>query len=217
MKCLLRTGGVVLCGGLLAVGDAAAFGSEAVEEWLQRLRHDDRRARLEAAYAFNAGDDPETWLEHVPGLIDALEDDDAFVRAQAATVLGELRVESDTVVPALIGTLRDEDRTIRSHAAGADARQAAVAVARRLDDPEQTVRKAAAEALDRLKTNSPHRLQGQRNRQAAEGCLRGDRPRGGAARETNAVQHRPAAVDRLSPRLSRYDPGHSTDHVLSQR
>lgn len=57
--------------------------------------------------------------EVVPVLIDALEDDDAYVRAEAVSVLGITNVKSDEVFGALVSALGDADDGPRGNAASA--------------------------------------------------------------------------------------------------
>jgi HEAT repeat protein len=57
--------------------------------------------------------------EAVPALIAALKDQDAGVRWEAATALGEIGLEAKEAVPALIAALKDQNELVRWYAARA--------------------------------------------------------------------------------------------------
>ena len=57
--------------------------------------------------------------EAVPVLIDALKDENIYVRRRAALVLVKIGPEAKAAVPALIDALKDKDKDVRSNAAEA--------------------------------------------------------------------------------------------------
>ncbi len=88
----------------------------------------------------------------VPPLIRALQDEDGWVRREAAQALGEIK--DARAVPPLIRALQDEDEGVREAAAEAlgkigDA-QAVPTLIQALQDKNEEVRKAAAEALGKI-------------------------------------------------------------------
>lgn len=92
----------------------------------------------------------------VPLLLDGLVDDDAGVRAVAATYLGIIHEEGDTVVPALIETLKDENAEVRTAAAsalgsfGPGAEKAIPALRKAAGDRDENVAREAGLALVKL-------------------------------------------------------------------
>jgi HEAT repeat protein len=102
----------------------------------------------------------------VPGLAAALKDPDVTVRATAAGALAEIGPVAGDAIPALVAALKDSDIDVRGGAAYAlgeicvrldsidDARRnrsAITALSQVLkDDPEASVRTAAADAIGKL-------------------------------------------------------------------
>src|SRR5262249_24313159 len=89
----------------------------------------------------------------VATLVESLKDREAFVRAEAASILAEMRAKADAAVPALIAALADPIGFVRSDAAkrlgkiGPKAKPAVPALVNLLKDPDEGVRWTAAHAL----------------------------------------------------------------------
>jgi len=96
----------------------------------------------------------------VPGLVAALKDSDAFVRANAAITLGFLREGSDIVVPALINALNDEQNRVALSGAKAlarlqtDAIGAIPALLQMAQSLDPSRRAAAIDALNQIDSES---------------------------------------------------------------
>jgi HEAT repeat protein len=95
----------------------------------------------------------------VPSLAKALKANDALVRQQAAGALGQIGVAAEEAVPALVEALVDAEWTVRRQAAvalgriGPRALRAAEAALKRCQsDSNNLVRKAAREALAKLRS-----------------------------------------------------------------
>jgi hypothetical protein len=89
----------------------------------------------------------------LPGLIDALKDEDDEVRQLSALALASIGRDA---VPALLQALQDNNKEKRAAAAyaigriGPQAREAIPDLVKALKDPETTVKRSSAEALSRL-------------------------------------------------------------------
>jgi HEAT repeat protein len=92
----------------------------------------------------------------VPGLIAALKDPDAMVRANAAITLGFLREQSQLVVPALVGALGDEENRVALSAAKglarlkSDARSAIPALLQEAQSADSDRRAASINAIKQI-------------------------------------------------------------------
>ena len=86
-------------------------------DWVRRLRSPESSERLHAVKAL--GDRPKEADVVVPALADALHDEDAFVRRDAAEALGRIGPASRPGIPALVGALRDANGAVRREAARA--------------------------------------------------------------------------------------------------
>ncbi len=92
----------------------------------------------------------------VPALIAALNDENSYVRWNAAVALGHLGPDAREAVPALIAALKDTDQSVQYDAAialgwiGPDAREAVPALIVALKDKNESVRFLAAKALGRI-------------------------------------------------------------------
>jgi HEAT repeat protein len=88
----------------------------------------------------------------IPVLVEALNDENPFVRSQVAEALGNIRDAS--AIPVLIRILKDEDSKVREMAAGALGKigdeSAAPALIGTLNDDDMNVRCAAAAALGNM-------------------------------------------------------------------
>jgi HEAT repeat protein len=93
------------------------------------------------------------YKELIPGLMEALKDEDSEVRQFAALALAALGREA---LPALMEALKDPNKEERSAAAyaigriGPQARESIPVLVKVLKDPEATVKRSAAEALGRV-------------------------------------------------------------------
>lgn len=115
----------------------------------------DSKSSVQAQGAFGLGLLGEKAKPAVPALVRALGSPDTLVRQQAASSLGQIGdVEA---VPALVSALGDKEWTIRRQAAvalgaiGPPARGAETALRKCERDAHAPVRKAAAEALARVR------------------------------------------------------------------
>jgi HEAT repeat protein len=92
----------------------------------------------------------------VPELIRALQSEESYLRAEAASVLAEMGTKADAAVPALIAALKDTVGSVRSEAAralgkiGPKAKPAVAVLIALLKDQDEGVRSAAALALGNL-------------------------------------------------------------------
>ena len=92
----------------------------------------------------------------VPSLIVALEDDDPFVRFNAATALGRIDWDATPAIPALIHALTNQHRWVRFNSAyslellGPLANDAGPALKAAMNDSDPDVRRKALEALKRI-------------------------------------------------------------------
>jgi vesicle coat complex subunit len=100
--------------------------------------------------------------EAVPALIKALGETNADVRASAAEALGEIGPQKEEVVPALIAALDDPESFVRASAAwalgniGPEAGPAAPELKRLTEkDPDESVRRDAREALEKIANGEP--------------------------------------------------------------
>jgi HEAT repeat protein len=123
-------------------------------DWVARLKSKDRAEREEAAGVLrqDLGRDDQAF---VPDLIEAVKDDNPFVRGIVVAALGRLGLVGDAreITPALAEALADKDFTVRSGAAealkrlGPKARPAIPALVVALKDRDARVGRIAAETL----------------------------------------------------------------------
>ena len=129
---------------------------KSVEELERMLADPNPRVQVQGAYglaALGTGAAPA-----VPTLTRALKAEDALVRQQVAVALGEIGPEAGSAAPNLVVALSDSEWQVRRQAAvalgqiGPTARQAANdALTRCLRDSHHLVRRAATEALPKLR------------------------------------------------------------------
>lgn len=99
----------------------------------------------------------------VPGLVAALKDPDAFVRANAAITLGFLREDPSVVVPALVERLSDDQGRVVGSAIKAlgrlqgDAISAVSALMKMTQSPDEGLREGAFAALKQIDPNAAKR------------------------------------------------------------
>jgi hypothetical protein len=116
------------------------------------VQHPLRDVRVDAAFLLTKQTNHQEKAA-VPGLLDALHDDDARLRAAAAKALGE--IGDPTAVPELLRAMnKDADGNIRWAASGALSKIGEAAVpglAVALKDDDWKVRRSAAEALSGMR------------------------------------------------------------------
>jgi HEAT repeat protein len=94
----------------------ARIGPVAYPALIERLKHEDKHVRVEAAYGLGVTGSDAT-DDVCLALADALKDPDRDVRQFAAQSLGKIGPAAKLAVPALIELLQDEDQFVRLHAA----------------------------------------------------------------------------------------------------
>jgi HEAT repeat protein len=149
---------------LHAVYALAARGEEAIPVLLQALRREAAEhlktnlenehtnpSQLDAVFALSAVGQPA-----VPHMVALLADEDWWLRAAAADVLGDLGKVARDTVPQLTHALDDESEWVRRNAIealgniGPAASEAVPALSRRLQDPQSWIRHNAAMALAKI-------------------------------------------------------------------
>ena len=149
---------------LRAVYDLAAHGEEAMPVLLNAL-HGEAAARLETNLA-NAHTNPSqldavfalsaVGRPAVPHMVELLDENDWWLRAAAADVLGDLGTTASDTVPHLTRALDDEAEWVRRNAVealgniGPAAVEAVPALSRRLQDSESWIRHNAALSLAKI-------------------------------------------------------------------
>jgi HEAT repeat protein len=99
---------------------AAGCGWHSTDHWRQQLKDADVVKRRQAVRELAAR--PAEAERVVPALVEALGDDNGYVRHDAAAALGNFGPEAKTAVPALVAALADRERSVRT-AAGAALRK----------------------------------------------------------------------------------------------
>jgi len=108
--------------------------------------------------------------ERLLGLLDALQDDDADKRLEAAELLSIVDAQGAEVIAGLLGRVRDPDKRVRAAIVQTLAEQGGAvptvwnAIRTCLRDKSEIVVKAALEAADILETVSPELLEAVRER-----------------------------------------------------
>jgi HEAT repeat protein len=93
------------------------FGPHSTDDWLQQIKDPDvvkRRQAIRELATRTA--DAERIL---PGLVEALQDENGYVRHDAAITLGKFGPAAKQGVPALMVALKDKERGVRKAAAQA--------------------------------------------------------------------------------------------------
>ncbi len=153
-----RACGVLLALLLLATGCGSRppYQGRSVAELERMLGDADAKVQTQGAYGL--GLLGEKAAPAVPALAKALKANNVLVRQQAAGALGQVGPGAAEAVPALVEALADPEWTVRRQAAvtlgriGAPARAAAEAALERCTrDANKLVRKAAQEALGKLR------------------------------------------------------------------
>ncbi len=121
-------------------------------EWIALTKASGTDVRMFAAVAIgNIGPDAKT---AIPALTELFKDKDNVVRCLAAQAVGSIGSEAKAAIPSLMGLLKDE--YARGHAAwalgniGLEAKIATPALTELLKDKDEDVRRAAADALDKI-------------------------------------------------------------------
>src|SRR5882724_1745783 len=128
--------------------DEPSFDGKPLREWVQELQGADAKARSRAAFALGRMAHPAVG----PHLINALKDEEPFVRWTAAFSLSVIGAGAEAAVPALIGALGDPEDYVREQAYGAmvsidpEKIPPGLALERALEDPSHAVRVQAARA-----------------------------------------------------------------------
>ena len=92
----MNLGKRMILGGLLLL---AAGCGKSTSQWTEQMKSSDSVARLHAVHALKGRvNEPQVV---VPALIDALKDDDTFIRRDAARALGRFGPEAAPAVPSL--------------------------------------------------------------------------------------------------------------------
>lgn len=95
----------------------AGCGGKSTGDWAAQLRSGDASQRL---HAIRALEDRGAEAAVVPALAEALKDENAFVRRDAARALGKVGPEARPAVPALLAAARkDRERSVRKAVAEA--------------------------------------------------------------------------------------------------
>jgi HEAT repeat protein len=116
-----------------------------IQEAIQALESEDE-AKRQAAFEKLA----DSGSEAVPALMQALDDDDEFVRMTAALSLGLIGQRSEETIPALVHALGDEEREVREAAAmglSLFGQETVPPLVQALEDADWRVRESAAETL----------------------------------------------------------------------
>jgi HEAT repeat protein len=99
---------------------AAGCGKGSTSDWIAKLKAPQSMTRIQAIH---------TLLERkseaeqvVPALIEALQDENVYVRRDAARALGSFGEQAKPAIPALQAALKDRESSVRSAAAASLAR-----------------------------------------------------------------------------------------------
>jgi HEAT repeat protein len=142
--------------------DGAVEGKPLLQKLARDLKGDGEDVERASRALRELGEVAARHSEVIPALLEALKDEDDFVRRSAAAALGrlgEIAAQRADVIPALLGALRDEDPWVRASAAEALGRlgEAATqhpgvipALLEALKDEDDFLRWSAAAALGRL-------------------------------------------------------------------
>ena len=99
----------------LAVVSAGCGGFKPTEYWLRQIKDGDVVARRDAIREL-AGRDPE---RAVPALAEALQDENHYVRRDAAIALGKFGPAAAASAPALAKARKDKEKSVRAAAEAA--------------------------------------------------------------------------------------------------
>jgi HEAT repeat protein len=107
---------VVLTAVIIAVSIAGCGAARTADDWIRQLTDADVVRRRQACREL--GNLPAEAGRIVPALTGAVQDDNWYVRHDAAIALGKLGPAATEAVPALVGILKDKEKSVRG-AAGA--------------------------------------------------------------------------------------------------
>jgi HEAT repeat protein len=96
---------------------AGCGGPQSTEDWLQQLKDPDVVKRREAIRELGARLIEDGRI--APALVEALHDENGYVRRDAAITLAKLGPAAKNIVPALVAALKDKERGVRKAAAQA--------------------------------------------------------------------------------------------------
>lgn len=96
---------------------AIGCGKKSTNYWKEEIKSPDSSKRLHAVYALQ--DRVKEPKVVVPILADALNDEDTFIRRDAARALGKFGPAAKEAVPALVARLNDQEPSVRKAAATA--------------------------------------------------------------------------------------------------
>ena len=109
MNILKRLGLIVLL--FLTIG----CGKKSTSYWKEEIKSPDSSKRLHAVFALQERVKESKVV--VPILAEALNDEDTFIRRDAARALGKFGPAAKDAVPALVGRLNDQEPSVRKAAA----------------------------------------------------------------------------------------------------
>ncbi len=100
---------------LLAVLFVAGCGKGSTADWIAKLKSPEPLTRIQAVHTLleRKGEAEQV----VPALIEALQDENVYVRRDAARALGSFGEQAKPAVPALQTAQRDREASVRSAAA----------------------------------------------------------------------------------------------------
>lgn len=105
------------CFVLLAGLFAAGCGKRSTADWIAKLKSPEPLTRIQAVHTLleRKGEAEQV----VPALIEALQDENVYVRRDAARALGAFGEQAKSAIPALQAAQRDQEASVRSAAATA--------------------------------------------------------------------------------------------------
>ena len=94
---------------------AAGCGKGSTADWIAKLKSPEPLTRMQAVHTLleRKGEAEQV----VPALVEALQDENVYVRRDAARALGAFGTEAPSAVPALQAAQRDREASVRSAAA----------------------------------------------------------------------------------------------------
>jgi HEAT repeat protein len=89
--------------------------SKSTAHWIEQAKADDSAKRLQAIHALQERATEGSTV--VPVLLDALKDENTYVRRDAARALGQFGPEAKEAIPALVARLKDREPSVKKAAA----------------------------------------------------------------------------------------------------
>lgn len=96
---------------------ATGCGKGSTADWIAKLKSPEPLTRMQAVHTLLERKGEAAQI--VPALIEALQDENVYVRRDAARALGSFGSEAHSAVPALQAAQRDREASVRSAAAAA--------------------------------------------------------------------------------------------------